>query len=209
VSLRIAGRSLDRLRADPGQFFLWRFLDARRIWSSHPFSLSQAPDGKSLRITVKALGDHTARLATVLPGTRVLAEGPFGVFTESARRRRGKVLLVAGGIGITPIRALAERMRGDVVVVYRAVNESDLVLKRELDELAVAGGLTVHYVVGDHRGDGARLLSAEHVRELVPDVAERDVFLCGPPAMTDAIGRNLRAAGVPRRHLHLERFALT
>jgi ferredoxin-NADP reductase len=73
----------------------------------------------------------------------------------------------------------------------------------------VAGGLTVHYVVGDHRGDGARLLSAEHVRELVPDAAERDVFLCGPPAMTDAIGRNLRAAGVPRRHLHLERFALT
>jgi predicted ferric reductase len=209
VSVRIAGRNLDHLRAEPGQFFLWRFLDRRRAWSAHPFSLSAAPDGKSLRITVKALGDHTARLGSVRPGTRVLVEGPFGVFTESARRRREKVLLIAGGIGITPIRSMVERMRGDVVVVYRAISDADLVFKAELDDLATRRGLAVHCVVGDHRGEGAKLLSPAHLRELVPDAAERDVFLCGPPAMTDAICGNLRAAGVPRRHLHLERFALT
>jgi len=209
VSLRIVGRRLDRLRAEPGQFFLWRFLDRRRVWSAHPFSLSAAPDGTSVRITVKALGDHTARLGGVRPGTRVLAEGPFGVFTESARRRRDKVLLIAGGIGITPIRSMVERMRGDVVVIFRAMSDGDLVFKRELDELAARSGLVVHYVVGDHRGEGARLLSPEHLSELVPDAADRDVFLCGPPAMTDAISRNVRAAGVPRRHVHVERFALT
>jgi ferredoxin-NADP reductase len=209
VSLRITGRNLDRLRAEPGQFFLWRFLDLRRAWSAHPFSLSSVPDGDSLRITVKALGDHTARIGDVRPGTRVLAEGPFGVFTESARRRREKLLLIAGGIGITPIRPMVERMRGDVVVVYRAVAESDLVFRDELDALAARTGLVVHYVVGDHRGEGARLLSPEHLRELVPDAATRDVFLCGPPAMTNAIRKNLRAAGVPRSHVHLERFALT
>ena len=209
VSLRIEGRRLDRLGAEPGQFFLWRFLDRRRIWSAHPFSLSAAPDGKSLRITVKALGDHSARLAGVRPGTRVLAEGPFGVFTESAHRRREKVLLIAGGIGITPIRAIVERMLGDVVVLYRALTQEDLILRRELDALASRSALTVEYVVGDHRGEGARLLSPEHLNDLVPDAAERDVFLCGPPAMTDVIGRNLRAAGVPRRQVHVERFALT
>jgi predicted ferric reductase len=209
VSLRVASQRLDRLHAEPGQFFLWRFLDRRRIWSAHPFSLSAAPDGRSMRVTVKALGDHTARLRGLRPGTRVLAEGPFGVFTESAHRRREKVLLVAGGIGITPIRSLVERMHGDLVVVYRAMAESDLVFRGELDALAARRRLAVHYVVGDHRGDGARLLSPEHVRELVPDAAERDVFLCGPAGMTDAIGRNLRAAGVPRRQIHLERFALT
>jgi predicted ferric reductase len=209
VSLRIVGRRLDRLRVEPGQFFLWRFLDRRRIWSAHPFSLSAAPDGRSLRITVKALGDHTARLAGVRPGTRVLAEGPFGVFTEAAKRRRDQVLLLAGGIGITPIRSLVEGMRGDVVLVYRVLRDEDLVLRSELDELAARDGFTVNYVVGDHVGDGGRLLSPEHLRELVPDVSERDVFLCGPPAMTDALSRRLRAAGVPRRHIHLERFALT
>ena len=209
VSVRIAGRNLDRLRAEPGQFFLWRFLDRRRVWSAHPFSLSAPPDGRSLRITVKALGDHTARLGGVRPGTLVLAEGPFGVFTEFAQRRREKVLLVAGGIGVTPIRSMVERMRGDVVVVYRAMTEADLVFRGELDELAGRKGFAVHYVVGDHRGEGARLLSPEHLRALVPDAADRDVFLCGPPAMTDAIRKNLCAAGVPRGHVHLERFALT
>jgi predicted ferric reductase len=210
VSIRIVGRNLDRLGAEPGQFFLWRFLDRRRIWSAHPFSLSAAPDGSSLRITVKALGDHTARIGEIRPGTRVLAEGPFGVFTESARRRRRGVLLIAGGIGITPIRSLVERMRGDVVVLYRALGEADLIFRGELDTLSARSSLTLHYVVGDHRGEGgARLLSPEHLRELVPDAAERDVFLCGPPAMTGAIRSNLRAAGVPRGRIHLERFALT
>jgi ferredoxin-NADP reductase len=100
-------------------------------------------------------------------------------------------------------------MRGDVAVVYRAMTQADLVLRDEPDDLAARKGVAVHYVVGDHRGEGARLLSPEHLRELVPDAPERDVFLCGPPAMTDAIRKNLRAAGVPRKHVHLERFALT
>lgn len=202
VSLRIAGRGLERLRAKPGQFFLWRFLDRRRWQVAHPFSLSAAPAGDELRITVKALGDHSGRMAGVVPGTWVLAEGPFGTFTAESRTR-SKVLLVAGGIGITPIRALLESMRGDVVVIYRALAESDIVFRDELDRLA-----PVHYVVGDHRGDGEQLLSPEHLRELVPDLEEREVFLCGPPAMTDAIGQRLRNAGVQRRAIHTERFAL-
>ncbi|MFN2629575.1 MAG: ferric reductase-like transmembrane domain-containing protein [Gaiellaceae bacterium] len=87
VSLRIRGNRLDRLNARPGQFFLWRFLARDRWWASHPFSLSEAPGDRSLRITVKALGDFTSRIGSVEPGTRVVAEGPFGTFTDQARRR--------------------------------------------------------------------------------------------------------------------------
>ncbi len=208
VSVRITGKRLGRLRAEPGQFFIWRFLDRRRVWAAHPYSLSAAPDGRSLRITVKSLGDHSARMRELKPGTRVVAEGPFGVFTDRARRRE-KLALIAGGIGITPVRALLEHARGDVVVLYRALTSEDLVLRGELDRLAEARGATIHYVVGDHRGDGASLLSSDHLLELVPDLPERDVFLCGPPAMTAVISRNIRAARVPRRNVHLERFALT
>ncbi|HET7568025.1 MAG TPA: ferric reductase-like transmembrane domain-containing protein [Gaiellaceae bacterium] len=208
VSLLIEGRRLDRLSARPGQFFVWRFLTRGRWWAAHPFSLSAAPDGRSLRITVKALGDHSGSLADVPVGTRVLADGPFGVFTADARRRE-KLLLIAGGIGVTPIRALLEELRGDVVVLYRALSEEDLVLRDELHALAARHGFALHEVVGDHRTeDGARLLSAEHLHELVPDLVERDVFLCGPPGLADAVGRQVRRAGVPRRHLHAERFAL-
>jgi predicted ferric reductase len=208
VSLHIAGRGLERLRAEPGQFFSWRFLTRGRWWTAHPFSLSAAPDGRSLRITVKALGDHSAKLATVPVGTRVLAEGPFGVFTEAARRRE-HVLLVAGGIGITPIRALLEQVRGDAVVLYRVMHPDDIVFQQELERIAEQRGIRLEYVVGDHRtADGARLLDPEHLHELVPDLEERDVYVCGPPAMTDSLLARLREAGVSRSHIHAERFAL-
>jgi predicted ferric reductase len=208
VSLRITGRRLDRLEARAGQFFLWRFLTPGRWSKSHPFSLSAAPDGRSFRITVKALGDHTSALSKLAVGTRVVAEGPFGVFTAEARRR-DKVALIAGGIGVTPIRALLEEMRGDVVVLYRVVSEADVLFGHELEALARASGAALHVVAGDHATpDGRRLLSATHLRRLVPDIAERDVYVCGPPAMTTAIARNVRRAGVPARHVHAERFAL-
>jgi ferredoxin-NADP reductase len=139
-----------------------------------------------------------------------VAEGPLGTFTTARRRApSGKVLLVGGGIGITPIRALMETMAGDIVIVHRVVQAGDAGLEHELRDLATARGLPLHVLVGDHRDRAAAdLLTPEHLRTLVPDVAERDVYLCGPPAMAQAVGRNLRRAGVPRRCLHTERFAL-
>ncbi|HEY7537032.1 MAG TPA: ferric reductase-like transmembrane domain-containing protein [Gaiellaceae bacterium] len=208
VSLRIVGRRLDRINVQAGQFFIWRFLSRRFWWAPLPFSLSEAPKGESLRITAKDLGNHSARMDRIKPGTRVVAEGPFGVFTDAFRTRE-KVLLVAGGIGITPVRALVEVMEGDVIVLYRVVSDEDLVFASELDELAATRGITVLPVIGDHRTpEGRELLSPAHLRELVPDVVEREVYLCGPPAMTEVLEGELRRAGVPRKHLHIERFAL-
>ncbi|HEU4978408.1 MAG TPA: ferredoxin reductase family protein [Solirubrobacteraceae bacterium] len=208
ASVYLSGRRLHRLRAQPGQFFIWRFLTRGMWWQSHPFSLSAAPHGRELRITVKASGAYSARLAAIPPGTRAVADGPFGRFTPQARRR-DRVALIAGGIGITPIRAMLEDLGGvDVAVVYRALAAEDVVFRDELDRLAAERGLRVHYVIGDHRnGDNAHLLSAGHLAELVPDLGERDVYLCGPPGLVAVIRRTLRDAHVPRRHVHLEEFA--
>jgi predicted ferric reductase len=208
VSLRIGGRRLDRLGARPGQFFLWRFLTNGFWYTTHPFSLSEAPNGASFRITVKVLGDHTARLGEIPVGTRVLAEGPFGVFTAERGRTR-RALLIAGGIGITPVRALLERVEGDVVVLYRVVSADDIVFADELDLIAAGRGARIECVVGDHTSPEARdLLSPGHLKSLVPDLAGRDVYVCGPPGMVDRLVPSLRQAGVPRRQLHVERFAL-
>jgi len=208
VSLLLEGRRLDRLGAMAGQFFLWRFLTRGRWWASHPFSLSAAPDGSSLRITIKDLGDFTARAGTIPVGTRVVAEGPFGVFTDAVRRRR-KVALIGGGVGITPIRSLLEEMDGDLVVVYRVLSEDDVILGDELRELAARKRAALHVVVGDHRtAAGRELLTAKHLLSLVPDLADREVYVCGPPAMADATRRSVRKARVPSRYVHTERFAL-
>ncbi len=207
VSLEIGGERLHRLRARAGQFFTWRFLTRDRWWEAHPFSLSAAPDGRRLRITVKGLGDYTAALRAIPPGTRVIVEGPFGSFTAAARRRP-RVALIAGGVGITPIRALLEDLPGgprDITVVYRALHDDDVILRAELDELAGRRGVEVHYLLGDH--GAAEPLSPERLRALVPDIASRDVYVCGPPAMVEATRATLGRSGVSRRHIVTERFA--
>jgi ferredoxin-NADP reductase len=102
-----------------------------------------------------------------------------------------------------------EDMSGDVVVVYRVVSEDDIIFRDELEELARERGIRLLIVVGDHRTrEGRRLLSPAHLRELVPDIAERQVYVCGPPAMTDVLERNVRRADVPARFIHSEKFAL-
>lgn len=208
VSVRIVGRHLDRLDARPGQFMLWRFFTRHTWWEAHPFSLSEAPNGNSLRITVKDLGDFTSRLSAVKPGTVVAVEGPFGRFTEEVRRR-DRVAFIAGGIGITPIRALLETIQGDAVLVYRVVREEDVIFGEELEAIAHETQLRVHYVVGDHRSPGGdRFLSPEHLSELVPDLATRDVYICGPAGLALLIEKNARAAGVPANQIHCERFSL-
>ena len=211
VSLHITGRHLDRLNARAGQFMLWRFLTRDRWWQAHPFSLSATPDGRSLRLTVKNVGNFTSRIADVPPGTAVLAEGPFGTFT-AVRRTRPRVALIAGGIGITPIRALFEELPaapGELALIYRVIREEDLVFRAELEEIARERGADLFFVVGDHRTVAGRdLLSATHLLELIPDIAEREVYLCGPDPMMLRAEGSLRGAGVPGSQIHSERFAL-
>jgi predicted ferric reductase len=213
LSVYVTGRRLGELRARAGQFFLWRFLTRDRWWEAHPYSLSAMPNGRTLRITVKALGDGSAALWRLRPGTRVLAEGPYGAFTTRRRTRHG-VLLIGGGIGITPIRALFEELgrdRADIVVIYRVADPVDAALARELTELSGRYGGRLHVLAGppDAVTRFGPLMGPAQLAALVPDLPERDVFVCGPPGMTDATLRSLRAAGVPTERCHTERFALS
>ncbi|MFE1886681.1 ferredoxin reductase family protein [Streptomyces diastatochromogenes] len=204
VSVYVTGRDLDRLPAAAGQFFLWRFLTPGRWWQANPFSLSAAPDGRQLRLTVKTAGDGTAALRRIEPGTRVFAEGPYGAFT-TLHRTRPDSLLIAGGVGITPIRALLEEIEGHAVLLYRVTAERDAVLYEELSELAAAKGAQLHLITGPVDPDP---LAPRELARLVPDIGDRDVFVCGPPGMTAAVLRNLRDMGVPKRQIHFERFSL-
>ena len=204
ISVYIGGSRLDDLGAEPGQFFRWRFLTRSLWWSSHPYSLSAAPGQDVLRITVKDLGDHSQALAQLRPGTRVFAEGPYGAFT-SADSGRG-VLLLAGGVGITPLRAMFATLPGPVTLIYRASSERDVVFRDELDAIAAARGSTVNYLIGSRAEIGGDPLSPRVLRSLVPGLDDRDVYVCGPPGMTSAAVRALRAAGVPKRSIHHESF---
>ena len=216
VSIYLSGRNLDRLRCEAGQFMRWRFLSKGLWWESHPYSLSAAPSDSMMRITVKTLGNGSRRLRRLLRvGTPVWFEGPYGSFT--ARRGRSRpdgrhqALLIAAGVGITPIRALFETLPGsgaDVIMLYRATRPEDLVLWRELESIARQRGFGLYPVVGsraDHRGDP---MSARALLHVVPDAADRDVYMCGPPGLIGATTAELRKAGVPRSRIHAEAFDL-
>jgi predicted ferric reductase len=209
VSVYVTGQRLEELRAEAGQFFLWRFLTPRGWWQAHPFSLSAPPNQSWLRLTVKTLGDHTAELQRLQPGVRVFAEGPYGAFTRHRRTRR-KVLLIGAGIGIAPLRALFEALPadpGDLTLIYRASRPDEVVFREELDELARRRRARVHYLVGP-RSQQPDPLGAAALARTVRGLADHDVYVCGPPGLVGSIEGSLRAAGVPRRRIHTEGFEL-
>ena len=208
LSVYITGHDLTGLRAEAGQFFRWRFLTRDLWWAGNPYSLSAPPQRDYVRITVKATGEHSAALAELRPGTRVIAEGPSGGLT-AARRKRRKVLMIAGGVGVTPLRALFETLPagpGDIVMIYRANTPQELVLRHELEAIARRRAALLHCLVGPPRRGMHDHLSPQKLARLVPDVAERDVYLCGPEPMMTAARRSLHQLGVRRGHIHAESF---
>jgi ferredoxin-NADP reductase len=205
-SIVLRGRNLQRLAVSGGQFFQWRFLQRGLWWQAHPYSLSALPAPPHLRVTVKALGDHSATLAALRPGTRVVVEGPYGAFTKHVAPGR-KVLLVGAGVGVTPIRAMLEDLEpdADAVIIVRASRRQDLVLHDELRRLVdgrPAGQL--HELVGPRQDVQLR---PDVVELLCPDIAERSVFLCGPDGFVKAFAAAARSLGVPRSSIHTEAFA--
>jgi ferredoxin-NADP reductase len=211
VSVYVTGRELHRLPVRAGQYFIWRFLTANGWWRGHPFSLSAAPNGEYLRLTIKDSGDYTRLLQQLRVGTGVFAEGPYGVLT-GARRTRPQLLLIAGGIGITPLRALLEELpvgRGNLTLLYRAGDWDDVVFRDEIDELIRQRGGQVRYLVG-RRGSHEMPtdpLQARELRRMVPDIARRDIYLCGSNQMMEAVEESLHVLRVPPAQVHTERFS--
>lgn len=210
VSIYLTGKDLDLLPVRAGQWFRLRFMTSSGWWRGHPFSISAAPNGRYLRFTIKNLGDYTRLLQGVRVGTSVFVEGPYGVFT-GATRTKARVLLVAGGIGITPLRALLEELpaaRGNLTLVYRASHENEVVFRNELDELASLRGATIHYLVG-RRGSRempSDPLDPRALRRLVPDVFDRDIYVCGPAGMMERVLAGLHWLRIAESQIHYERF---
>jgi len=162
---------------------------------------------------VKVVGDGSAALRLARPGTRVLVEGPYGRLSARARTRR-RVALIGAGVGITPLRALAEAMDyapGDAVLLYR-YSDSPLFVA-ELEALTRDRGLQIIGLPGHRRSPrswlGAGVGAASDLTALtywVPDIAERDVFVCGPEQWADDVRRTTEAAGLPADRFHVESF---
>src|SRR5450755_758717 len=206
VSVICQGRHVDQLPVSGGQFLFWRFLTRDMWWQAHPYSLSALPQPPYVRLTVKAVGDHSAALARLQPGTRVAVEGPYGTFTRYAQQRR-RVVLIAAGIGVTAVRSLLEDLpRGTKpVVILRAARTEDLALRGEIADLVQRRGGRLHELTGSR---AQATIDERSLPRIVPDLSDRDVYVCGPEAFVAGIVDVARCLGVPDEAIHHEAFAL-
>ena len=203
-SLICRGRKLDRLAVSGGQFFLWRFLTRQLWWQAHPYSLSALPQPPYLRVTIDGVGDQGKAVRALRPGTRIAIEGPYGALTPRARVAE-RVLLIGAGVGITPLRALLEDLppSTDVTVLIRASTAAGVLHREEIAALVERCGGRLHELVGPR--DQVRL-DAAALRELVPDVARRDVYICGPDGFMAAMADAALRLGTAEHQIHQETF---
>jgi predicted ferric reductase len=211
VSVSIKGSHLNSYRVEPGQFFILRFLAKKFWWQAHPFSLSAVKAGDAMRVTIKNSGDFTSQISKLKKDTPVLVDGPYGTFT--AHYPAGtKYLFIAGGVGITPIRALIEQLApsNDLILLYGSKTPHDVIFKDELDRIASQGHMVIHYVMnGDPSFAGEKgMIDREKIERLVKDVTQREVYLCGPKPMMDGVRKSLSGLGVQRDKIHFEQFSL-
>lgn len=212
TSIYISGKGLSKWPAQAGQFVLVRFLSGPYIFQEHPFSLSAVPVKNEFRLTIRSSGDFTSKIPRVKIGTKVLVSGPYGRFT-SAVAKTNKRLFVAGGVGITPLRTmLQEALQAgqDCVLLYGNRTLDDVIFKNELASYKQKGLRIVPvFSNAPESYSGERgYIDGKRITRLVPDFAERDVYICGPQPMMDSVISDMEASDLPNDQLHYERFAL-
>lgn len=211
VELRLGGRPLGRVEAEAGQFAVLRPLTSRLWWQPHPFSLSATPTTDGLTFTIKDRGDASGAITRLRVGDRVGLEGPFGTLTLDTLDPARRLVMIIGGVGIAPARALLQRLPLDVeigrgpIVLFRARQLSDLVHYDEIRALAERRGGTVFNLVGPSISLAVDdPFSAHELLGAIPDLASRQAYVCGPERMIAAARNGLRRAGMSRSAIHHE-----
>lgn len=206
VSIWLRGRTHRPLAVTPGQFLTVRFYREGLLWEGHSYSVSGvSPDG-AIRLTVKALGDSSGLLQNLDVGAPAIVEGPYGVMT-ARRAHTHRAVLVAGGIGVTPIRAIAGELVGStrIDVIIRIGQGGEIPLFAEFRQLESRGLIRLHVLRGPRT---LWPITPDNLTRLVPDIASCDVFACGPESLLDAVRTSARELRIPEERVHIESFDL-
>lgn len=217
-TLKLAPQRRGLAHWKPGQFAWLSIGRSPFALKEHPFTISSPPEaGPELTFSIKPLGDDTARLIKIPTGTRAYVDGPYGAFSIDREPDAPGFVMIAGGIGITPIfanlKALA--LRGDprpVILIYANKDLSGASFREELDALRTKLDLTIVHIPEDPPDDwdGEAGFIDEKVlaRNLPPQSRTWPHLMCGPGPMLDAARKALRARGVPLMEIDTEVFDL-
>jgi len=199
-SVYIGGKNMAQYKFQSGQYANLIFLQKKMMFH-HPFSYSDAYNGKYLRFTIKASGDFTSKIEKLKTGTRVWIDGPFGVFTLN-KLVNNKIVFIAGGIGITPILSMIKSIPNtqNAVLLCSNKSEADINFWHEISKSQIES----HYF-NTSLGVNNRI-NVEKIIEICPDYKDRDFYLCGPVQMTTKLVKDLKKVGVTSEQIHFEKF---
>ena len=206
VAVTLGGKNMDRYEGEGGQFVSLRMLKKGQWWKANPYSLSAAPTFDGMRITIKDRGDASAATFGLRKGDKVAVEGPYGIATD-AIFEGARPLFIAGGVGVTPVRAMLETlpMNSRPLVLLRARTTDDIPHFREICTMAEERGGDVRLVLGRTvQLKGRDPFAPKILHSLVPNLRNCVAFVCGPTSLTFAARKGLLEAGLPKSHIHLE-----
>ncbi|CAB4633786.1 unannotated protein [freshwater metagenome] len=219
TSVYVSAKNAKPFNFKSGQFYMVRVMTLLDFWKPHPFSASSSSGEKYLRFTIGKRGDFTERMQSIKLGTRIVLEGPYGIFTE-AKRTKQKVTLIAAGIGVAPIRSLAQQLASkpnDLTILYRANNARDATLAKELVDISSEKGHNLHVLTGERSSkvpwlpssvtDASDLPDYALLTQLAPDILNSDVYVCGPTQWTNEFVATLKKLAIPKSQIHVEEFA--
>lgn len=201
----------------PGQFFFVTIRINSKEVTKH-FSFSNSPTEKGYIEFTKRLTDSefSKALDRLKEGDWAKIKMPYGQFTFQGEYE--KIAFLAGGIGITPIRSICKyacdkKFSADMIVVYGSKTERDIVFHEDLLAMEAENrNLKVVYTVDNSKDKDAwkgrtGFITAEMIREEMPDYRERLFYICGPPKMVDYLRTLLSdELKIPQERMKIEQF---
>lgn len=195
----------------PGQFAFFSFLDSKVIANDepHPFTISSWENNGNIILSAKGLGDFTSLIPNVEVGTHMELEGPFGEFVYGFGGKNQ--VWVAGGVGVTPFVSFAEHILKqsgfdyDIEFFYSVRTKDDLAFHELFTSVAsLHPTFKYHPMPSDTEG----YITGDVLINKVPGIIARDIFICGPPPMMNALTGSLVSLGINQKHIHSELFSL-
>jgi predicted ferric reductase len=218
VCLKISAKARHMPLYAPGQFSFLTFFSNHISREEHPFSITSIPTKNAgLEFVVRTTGDWTSKLNNLKPGDSVLMNGPFGLFTHLKIPEKNEIIMIAGGIGITPMLSMLRYMadhkdQRKIMLIWSNQTRKHIILPDEFQNLAVQlkSFRMVHVLTRDpeFNGEKGRLDRPKLKRLLLDCSRSAAIFICGPNQMMKEVHRSLVSLRFPRRSIFMERFNL-
>jgi predicted ferric reductase len=220
-TFRLAPEKGKILPYKPGQFGFLRFLGKNISMEEHPFSISSEPSNTEyLSVTIKELGDYTSCVKNITAGYKAYIDAPYGNFCYIDYPNEEEIVLIAGGVGITPIlstlRHITKHDKGKNVVLFWGINnQNDLICKDEFLKMQseLKNFLFVPVAFNDDTWEGEKgIINGDKIKAVLENhgsnVLSKSYYICGPSIMLDGVIKGLKTLGIKRTKIHYEKFSL-